>query len=177
MVDFTTMAKTSRIHSNKPAVRRHFLAEWLEAKEITPMELLEGLNDPDRFSDLPAVDKSQIYRWIKGQMPNRSAQVRIAHALGFPDEPEKLMRDPAIDWIAKFFIDKTEKQKQSAISLLKLFFEEKILSQSSDPAVDDLLLNAQQVVSTPGGQEKLEKFAQALEKQRGKHRKIDTGNM
>lgn len=116
------MPNVSKIHQNKSPVRRHYLAEWLEAKHMTPVDLLAVLNDPERSMDLPEVDKSQVYRWIKGQMPQAPMQERIAGALGFPGEPEKLLQDPTMDWLAAFFRDKTEEQKERAIQMLKVLF-------------------------------------------------------
>ncbi len=91
---------------------------------MTAPDLLAVLNDPERSMDLPEIDKSQVYRWMKGQMPQASAQIRIAGALGFEDDPEKLFQDPTMDWLAAFFRDKTEEQKEKAIQMLKLWFSE-----------------------------------------------------
>jgi hypothetical protein len=124
MVKFTTMAKISKIHQDKQPIRRHYLAEWLNAKGMSPVDLLAALNDPERSMTLAEVDKSQVYRWIKGQMPNPKMQSRIAGVLGFEDEPERLLQDPSMDWFSEFFRDKTEEQKQKAIQILKLWFEE-----------------------------------------------------
>ncbi|ULJ73630.1 XRE family transcriptional regulator [Rhizobium gallicum] len=124
MVEFATMAKVSKIHQGKQPVRRHFLAEWLEAKSMTPVDLIEALNDPERSMDFTEVDKSQVYRWLKGQMPQAAMQLRIAAALGFEGEPDKLLQDPTMDWLAEFFRDKTEEQKEKAIQMLKLMFEQ-----------------------------------------------------
>lgn len=124
MVEFATMGKITNIHQGKQPVRRHFIAEWLEAKNMTPMDLLDALNDPERSMDLGEVDKSQVYRWLKGQMPQAPMQRRIAGAFGFEDQPDKLLQDPTIDWLSSFFEDKTESQKEKAIQMLKLMFPE-----------------------------------------------------
>lgn len=122
MVKSATMAKVTKIHQGKQPVRRHYLAEWLEAKQMTPTDLLDVLNDPDRSMGLTEVDKSQVYRWIKGQMPQPAMQMRIAGALGFENEPDKLLQDPTMDWLSDFFRDKTEEQKEKAVQMLKLLF-------------------------------------------------------
>lgn len=85
-------------------------------------DLLEKLNDPDRPMALKEVDKSQAYRWLKGQMPQPQMQKRIADSLDMED-PAQLLRNPTDDWLARFFDDKTEKQKESAVQMLKLWFE------------------------------------------------------
>lgn len=91
---------------------------------MTPVDLLAALNDPDRSMSLTEVDKSQVYRWLKGQMPQPAMQSRIAGILGFEDEPERLLQDPTMDWLSEFFRDKTEEQKEKAIQMLKLWFSE-----------------------------------------------------
>lgn len=82
---------------------------------MKPMDLVELLNDPDRSSDLTEIDKTQVYRWLRGQMPQPAMQVRIAAALGFEDEPERLLQSPHIDWVTRFFesrsIDELERMK------------------------------------------------------------------
>lgn len=135
MVDNATMAKISKIHQGKQPVRRHYIAEWLDAKGMTPVDLLNTLNDPERSMDLTEVDKSQVYRWLKGQLPHPSMQGRISGALGFADEPEKILQDPTIDWLYQFFRDKTDEQKEAAITVLKLFFSQ-MPDDSQEPALD-----------------------------------------
>lgn len=65
-------------------------------------ELLAVLNDPERSMDLGAIDKSQVYRWVKGQMPQPAMQARLAGALGL-DDPASLLRHPDDDWFIEFF--------------------------------------------------------------------------
>ena len=114
------MSDIPRIHASKQPVRRHYLAEWLEVRRMKPMDLLEALNDPDRLSDLAFIDKSQVYRWLKGQMPQPAQQVRIAKALEM--EPDELLRPPVDDWLAKFFADRTEEEKERARRMLEAAF-------------------------------------------------------
>lgn len=100
------MSQPTQIRGKGPTFRRHFLAEWLEEREMEPMDLLNELNEPSDM-ETPAIDKSQVYRWLKGQLPQRKTQVRIAAALNLVDPetgdpaPERLMTHPAQDWIAK----------------------------------------------------------------------------
>ena len=118
------MATVSKIHGNKRPIRRHYLAEWLEARGLKAMDLVELLNDPERSSEYSEIDKTQVYRWLRGQMPQPAMQLRIAAALGFEDDPDKLLQDPTLDWLSDFFRDKTEEQKDKAIQMLKLMFSE-----------------------------------------------------
>lgn len=121
MVEFATMANVSRIHQNKRPVRRHFIAEWLEARGMSPPELLEVLNDPERSMEHTEVDKSQVYRWLKGQMPHPGMQVRIALALGL-DDPGKLLRPPEADWISEFFENRSREELERIRKTLEAAF-------------------------------------------------------
>ena len=125
VVKSVTMAKVTKIHQGKQTIRRHFIGEWLETKGMAVSDLVAALNDPDRDSSLPEIDKTQVYRWLKGQMPGASTQARLAAIFGFEGEPGRLLQDPTIDWLSEFFRDKTEEQKQKAIDILKLLFDDK----------------------------------------------------
>lgn len=90
--------------------RRHYLAEWLEARDMEVMDLVRLLNEPE---DAPPLDKSQVYKWInKGQLPRGPNLLRIADALQLRDietgepAPDLLMTHPAQDWIARKFRDR-----------------------------------------------------------------------
>jgi hypothetical protein len=95
----------SKIHQQKTPNRPHFINEWLEMREMDAMDLLRILNEGD--TSLPAVDKSQVYRWLKGQLPQAAMQKRIAGALEICDvetnepDPSGLLRHPDLDWIAR----------------------------------------------------------------------------
>lgn len=104
------MKKVSRIHQSKRPVRRHYIAEWMDARNLSVADVIRELD----------VDKSQVYRWVKGQMPQPDMQERLA-AL-FQIDPAALLRDPDDDWLSKFFSDKTEEQKERAIEMLKIMF-------------------------------------------------------
>lgn len=99
------MAAPTRIHGGKQTFRRHFIKEWMAERNMKPMDLARALNAPE--SDDPYIDKSQVYKWLKGQLPHKETQVRIAAALGATDpytgepDPEALLRHPAQDWIAR----------------------------------------------------------------------------
>lgn len=90
---------------------------------MDPMDLLRVLNEGD--TSLPAVDKSQVYRWLKGQLPQTPMQARIAGALeivdvetGLPD-PNGLFRHPDIDWFAR----KLQQSSREDVERLKQIVE------------------------------------------------------
>lgn len=118
------MAKLTRIHQNKQPIRRHFLPEWLEAKGLDATDLLELLNDPDRPMELNEVEKSQVYRWIAGQMPGPAAQKRIMDALD-EEDPSALLRHPTNDWLAKFIDGRSQDELQRIRNTLENAFPKK----------------------------------------------------
>jgi len=89
---------------------------------MTPAELLEVLNDPERSSSFTSVDKSQVYRWIKGQMPNPMMQARIAAALGSEDDPSIILRPPEMDWMSDFFRDRSREELERMKTMLEAAF-------------------------------------------------------
>jgi hypothetical protein len=100
------MRKPTRIHQNRTTFRRHYLREWLEEREMSAMDLLDLLNEAADMETQP-LDKSQVYRWLRGQLPHRPTQVRIAAALELNDpetgepNPEILMMHPAMSFLAE----------------------------------------------------------------------------
>lgn len=118
------MTKIEKIHQGKQPVRRHYIAEWLEHRGLSAMDLLELLNDPDRSSEYAALDKSQVYRWIKGQLPQAAMQARIAAALGLPD-PAKLLMPPEMDWMNEFFQDRSTEELSRMRAILEAAFPKK----------------------------------------------------
>jgi hypothetical protein len=81
-------------------------------------DLLALLNDDERSMELPRVDKSQVYRWLKGQMPQAAMQARIAAALEMEDAAS-LLRHPDDDWFAEFFSGRSRDE----IHRMKLMLE------------------------------------------------------
>lgn len=104
------MAEIVQIHQGKQPPRRHYLKEWLEERRLSVPDLLDLLNDPERSMDFQVVDKSQPYRWLKGQMPGPFMHQRLADALEI--RPEQLLRHPAEDWFAEFFRNRTPDELQ-----------------------------------------------------------------
>lgn len=115
------MPNVSKIHQDKQPIRRHFLAEWLEKREMSAMDLLNALNDPERSMDFNAIDKSQVYRWLKGQLPHPQMQLRIVEALGLDDAGD-LLRSPEDDWFNQFFKDRTEDEIERMKQMLEAAF-------------------------------------------------------
>lgn len=93
----------------------------MEHRGVTVSRLLELLNDDERSMDLPRVDKSQVYRWQKGQMPQPAMQRRVAEALGL-DDPADLLRSPLDDWFARFLRGRSQDELQRIKTILEASF-------------------------------------------------------
>lgn len=123
------MSTITKIYQGRQPVRRHFLGEWLEARHLSVSDLLALLNDDERSMDLPRVDKSQVYRWLRGQMPQSAMQARLAAALEL-DDPGSLLRHPDDDWFAEFFAGRSRDE----IHRMKLMLEAAFPRLSRDRA-------------------------------------------
>lgn len=118
------MSNVRRIHQRKQPVRRHYLGEWLEALNMTPTDLLNALNDPDRSMEFTEIDKSQVYRWLKGQLPQPAQQLRIAEALHM-ESPETLLRHPDDDWFRAFIEGRSSEEVDKMKQMLAIAFPPK----------------------------------------------------
>lgn len=114
----------ARIHQNKQPIRRHYINEWLEERGMSAVELLDALNDQRH---LAGVDKSQVYRWLKGQLPQSNMQERIAAV--FQVEPDALLRHPADDWIARKLRGRSKEEVDRLRQMIELAFPSKTGTQ------------------------------------------------
>lgn len=152
MVVFALMSKLTTIHQGKQPIRRHYIAEWLEERRMTATDLLEALNDPDRSSEYPFIDKSQVYRWLKGQLPQPAMQLRIAAALGFEADPGKLLRPPELDWIKEFFDGRSREEMARIRDTLTVAFPRQKTDESDiREQIDELPRKSQQVAKAVAG--------------------------
>lgn len=116
------------IYQNRTTFRRHYLAEWLKERNMKPADLVAALNEP---ASEKYVYKSQVYRWIKGQLPQRPTQIRIAAALSLTDPetgepmPELLTRHPAEDWIARKLRGKSDEDVDRMKQAIELLFPDR----------------------------------------------------
>lgn len=123
------MKQVSKIHQQKTPNRRHYINEWLEIREMDAMDLLRALNEAD--TSLPAVDKSQVYRWLKGQLPQHHMQTRIAGALSIVDvetgdaDPAGIFRDPNLDWFARKMQGRDKDEVNRLKQMVELAFPSK----------------------------------------------------
>src|SRR5690606_6777345 len=99
------------IHQDKTPQRVHFIAEWAAKR---------GLKQRDIVREIGA-DKGLVSRWFKGTVPKQEYLEQLRGLFGL-DDIHALFRHPDDDWIARFFRDKTEEQREKAIQMLKLMF-------------------------------------------------------
>lgn len=105
---FCDMKKVARIHQSKRPIRRHFIKEWMEARGLEPTDIIEQLD----------ADRSTVYRWLAGQLPQPLGQARLA-AL-FEIEPEDLLRHPDDDWLSRFFAGRDPKERERIKQAMEL---------------------------------------------------------
>lgn len=105
------MSNIHKIHTTKTPQRIHYIPEWAEKRHMKQVDVVREIG----------ADKSLVSKWFKGTLPKPEYLEQLA-ALFETDVPG-LFRDPYDDWLAQFFRDKTEEQKERAISMLKLLFD------------------------------------------------------
>lgn len=107
------MAKLTRIHQNKRPVRRHFIAEWAEVRNLRQTDIVEQLAAAGWD-----VDKGLVSRWFAGTLPQPRYQVALA-AL-FEIEPEQLMQNPETDWLTRFFAGRSREEVERIKQAMEL---------------------------------------------------------
>lgn len=95
--------------SKPPEVKAHYIAEWMEHREVSVADVVEALE-----LSVP----SQVYRWLKGQRPQDETLIRLASLLR-ADPPEALLRHPLDDWMTKFLRNRSEAEARAIIELLE----------------------------------------------------------
>jgi transcriptional regulator with XRE-family HTH domain len=96
--------------------RRHFIPEWAAKRGVKQADIVREIG----------ADKGAVYRWFAdGVIPTEKYLKPLADFLD-ADEVVDLFRHPDDDWMAKMFRDKTEQQKEAAIRMLNLFFEQHV---------------------------------------------------
>ena len=111
------MNQPTSIHKGKNPIRRHYIKEWMEARHMEPTDLIEQLD----------ADRSTVYRWLDGQMPQPRWQEKLA-AL-FHIEPEALLRDPDADWLSRFFEGRQAEERERIKQAMELAWPKRASGQ------------------------------------------------
>lgn len=106
----------SNEHYSSDIPRRHYIAEWSEKRGVKQADIVREIG----------ADKGSVSRWfVAGIIPTEKYLKPLADFLQV-DEVVDLFRHPDDDWLAKMFRDKTEEQKEAAIQMLKIFFQNSV---------------------------------------------------
>lgn len=115
------MSNLVGIHKGKTPHRFHYIPEWAEKRGMKQVDLVREGN----------FDKGQVSRWWKGILPIPDTLVIIAGILQLEDV-SSLFRHPDDDWLMRMFRDKTETDKQRAIDMLNILFQDHDTDPSSE---------------------------------------------
>ena len=102
------MVQVTRIHGNKrPPDQRHFIPEWAAHRGLRQVDIVQETG----------IDKGTVSRWWRGVTPSYEHQDVLA-ALFRTDRPG-LFRHPDDDWLARFFRNRSEADKERARRILE----------------------------------------------------------
>lgn len=106
------MTQIHKIHGGKTPVRIHYIREWAAKRNLKQSDFVKNID----------VDKSTVSRWFAGTLPKEEHLIALAGFLS--TEVTSLFRHPDDDWLAKFFRDKTDEQREQAIRVLRALAEQ-----------------------------------------------------
>jgi len=115
------MSNVTIIHQSKTPPRIHFIPEWAERRNLKQADIVA----------LTGADKGLVSRWFKGVLPKQNYLDMLASI--FEIDVASLFRHPDDDWLAQFFRDRTEAERDKAIEMLKVMFE---IREPPKPAKD-----------------------------------------
>lgn len=104
------MENVTSIHASRTPKRRHYIPEWAEARNLKRTDIISELG----------ADKSVVYRWFDGNIPSQKWIEPLAALLH--TEPASLFRHPDDDWLARFFEQRSESDRQRAREILQAAF-------------------------------------------------------
>jgi transcriptional regulator with XRE-family HTH domain len=100
----------TRIHAGKSPIRRHYIEEWAAKRSLIKADIARDTG----------AEKSLVTRWFQGAVPGDEYLEKLAALFG--TDREGLFRHPDEDWIAKFFRDRSDADRERARELLTLAF-------------------------------------------------------
>lgn len=105
--------KIQKIHATRVTKRIHYLAEWLEHRQ---------LNQADLVSEL-GVNKGTVSKWCAGDLPSEKNLLSLTAFLEI--EPPALFRHPLDDWMSRLFKQRSEDELKRMVETLKAAFPQK----------------------------------------------------
>jgi transcriptional regulator with XRE-family HTH domain len=106
------MSNPTHIHGEKTPVRIHFIVEWAEKRNLKQADIVREIG----------ADKGLVSRWFDGTVPKPDYLEKLAALFG--TTIHGIFRHPDDDWLAHFFRDRSDQQREKAIQMLKLWFDE-----------------------------------------------------
>lgn len=106
------MSNVTQIHGNKTPVRIHFIPEWAEKRNLTQTDVAREVG----------ADKSLVSRWYGGIVPKNDYLESLAALFG--TDVHGLFRHPDEDWLARMLRGRNEAEREKAIQMLKLLFQD-----------------------------------------------------
>lgn len=113
------MGNVVTIHTDKDEPRVHFIAEWLEHRELSQAEIVRELG----------VNKGTVSKWCSGALPAEDNLRALAAFLEV--EPVELFRHPQDDWITRFFMNRSTEQLKQMVATLNAAFPRKEVGRES----------------------------------------------
>lgn len=95
------------IHASKQPRRPHYIADWMERRNIKPIELAREIG----------ADKGLVSRWLDGTSPGKDWQEKLGEFFGCG--PAGIFRHPDEDWMKRFF----EGRRQDEVERIKQTLE------------------------------------------------------
>lgn len=108
------MAQSAQTNEKDTGTRIHYIPEWATLRSMRQADIVKA------FPADMNVNKSTVSRWFKGSLPEKRHLEGLGEIFGI--EPASLFRHPDDDWIAKFFRERTEAERDRAIEVLKAMF-------------------------------------------------------
>lgn len=114
------MSDTIKIHADKTPNRIHYIPEWAERRNLRQSEIVA----------LTGADKGLVSRWFKGVLPKQNYLETLAGI--FEVEVAALFRHPDDDWLSSFFKNKSSAEREKALQMLRIMFDEKKPANGTD---------------------------------------------
>jgi len=109
------MAQVTQIHAGKTPIRRHYIVEWAERRQVTQADLVRATG----------ADKAAVSRWFNhGVIPSEKHIDNVASALNVEDVAS-LFRHPDDDWLSRMFKDRDEEERLRMRQMIELAFPAK----------------------------------------------------
>lgn len=105
------MNNPTMIHGGKTPIRIHFIVEWAEKRNLKQADIVREIG----------ADKGLVSRWFDGTVPKAEYLEKLADLFG--TDIHGVFRHPDDDWLARFFKGRSDEEREKAIQMLRLMFQ------------------------------------------------------